>query len=266
MPSQKQSKRRRQVAKAPPPPPTRTARRQASPRVLIAAIVIIVLIVVAVVLGVVLIGGGSSSGSSNGSSNVSKLPDSADVQQLLAGIPQHGNVLGKPSAPVNMVEYIDLQCPYCQQFETTVMPSLISRYVRKGKLKVENRTVAFIGPDSVRGRAAALAAGDQNKQFNFMQLLYDNQGVENTGWLNDDMVKAAASSIPGLSVDRLLSDRNSSAIGDRASALDSEATAAGINKTPTVLVGKTGATPKAVALRSPTDEASVVAAIAAASR
>jgi protein-disulfide isomerase len=262
MPSQKQSKRRRQAARA-PLPPTQTGRRQATPRVLIMGIVIIVALVTAIVLGVIFAGNGSSGGSS---SSATKLPDSADVQQLLAGIPQQGNVLGKPSAPVTMVEYVDLQCPFCQQFETTVMPSLISRYVRKGKLKVEARTVAFIGPDSVRGRAAALAAGNQNKQFNFMQLLYDNQGVENTGWLSDNMVKSAASSITGLDVNRLLSERNSSAVSDRARGLDSEATAAGISKTPTILVGKTGSTPNEVTLTSPTDKASVAAAIAAASR
>jgi protein-disulfide isomerase len=263
MPSQKQSKRRRQAAKA-PLPPTQTGRRQASPRVLIAGIVVIVAMVVAIVLGVVLAGNGSGGGSS--SSTATKLPDSADVQQLLAGIPQHSNVLGKPSAPVTMVEYVDLQCPFCQQFETAVMPSLISRYVRKGKLKVEARTVAFIGPDSFTGRAAALAAGNQNKQFNFMQLLYDNQGVENTGWLDENMVKSAASSIPGLDVNRLLSERKSSAVDDRARGLDSEANAAGITKTPTILVGKTSSTPKEVTLASPTDEASVAAAIAAESR
>ena len=87
------------------------------------------------------------------------------------------------------------------------MPELIRRYVRTGKVKVEARPIAFIGPDSQRGRAAALAAAKQNRLFNFSQLLYFNQGTENTGWLNDAMIKAAAASIPGLDVPRLLSDR-----------------------------------------------------------
>ena len=69
-----------------------------------------------------------------------------------------------------------------------------------GKVKIEARPIAFIGPDSERGRAAALAAAAQNRMFNFMEILYFNQGPENTGWLDDAMVKAAAASIPGLDV------------------------------------------------------------------
>ncbi len=69
---------------------------------------------------------------------------------------------------------------------------------------MEVRPIAFIGQDSQRGRAALLAAGMQNKLFNFMQLMYNNQGPENTSWLNDDLITSAAASIPGVDVDQLL--------------------------------------------------------------
>ena len=71
---------------------------------------------------------------------------------------------------------------------------------------------AFIGPDSIRGQAAELAAAQQNRAFNYAELLYDNQGAENTGWLNDNMVAAAAESIPGLQVHTLLDARSSAAV------------------------------------------------------
>jgi protein-disulfide isomerase len=260
MPSGKQSKRRRRVAQA-PPPPTRQARgRRASPVVLIAAAGVLALIVIGVVLGVVLTSGSDSSSSSG----AAILPDTGDVQKLFAGIPQQGNVLGKPSAPVTMVEYFDLQCPFCQQFETSAMPTLISRYVRPRKLKVEARPIAFLGLDSGRGQTAVTAAGKQNKLFNFAQLLYDNQGAENTGWLDGDMVESAAASIPGLDQDRFQKDLDSSAVDNEVKRFNDEASADDISSTPTILVGEAGTKPKPVTLTSPTDPSAVIAAVDAA--
>jgi protein-disulfide isomerase len=261
MPSQKQSKRRRQAAKAPPPPKLKTTRRRASPRVLLAAGVVLVLVIAAVALGVVLT---SSSGSS--SATGATLPGASDVQALLRGIPQNGNVLGKPSAPVTMVEYVDLQCPFCQEFETQAMPTLISRYVRPGKLKVELRPVAIRGGDSFRGQSATLAAGMVNKMFNFAQLLYVNQGIENTGWLDDNMVKSAASSIPGLDVGLFHKQVSSSTVAEQVKTVDAQASADGLDRTPTILVGKTGTKLRAVTVTSASDPSAVAAAVDAALR
>jgi protein-disulfide isomerase len=223
----------------------------------------VVLVVIGVVLAVSLTGGGPKSTTNVPSrgSLVNALPGAATVHQLLKGIPQHANALGSPNAPATMVEYVDLQCPYCRQFELDVMPSLVSDYVRPGKLRVELRPVAFIGPDSVRGRKAAVAAGDQNALFNFTQLLYLNQGTENTGWLDDNMVTAAAASIPGLDVPKLLTDLNSAQTAAKAAAFDVQATVQRVNSTPTILVGKTSGKPAVVQLSSPSDKAAVVAAI-----
>jgi protein-disulfide isomerase len=237
MTSGKVSKRRRREARVPPPP---GARRQASPKVLIGAALAVALIVLAVVLGFVFTGGSSSSNTPARGSLVGGLPGAADAQRLFRGIPQHGNVLGSSKAPVTVVEYVDLQCPFCQEFETKAMPTLLSRYVRQGKVKIEARPIAFIGPDSERGRAGALAAAEQNRLFNYMQLLYLNQGTENTGWLDDAMATAAAASIPGLDVHAWSSARGSSAVTAQESQFDNEGNADNVSETPTVLVGKTG--------------------------
>jgi len=258
MPSGKQSKRRRQAESS-----QTQGRRQASPRVLIAAAAVVALVVIGIVLGVLLIGGGSDESAST-TTAATKLPDAADVQQMFAGIPQHDTVLGDVSAPVTMVEYVDLQCPYCKEFETLAMPSIISGYVRKGKVRVEARPIAFIGTDSQRGRAAVLAAGLQNKFFNFMQLIYNNQGAENTSWLDDDLITSAAASIPGVDVGQLLTERNSKTVEDRSSAIDQQGVKDVVKVTPTILIGPTGKKLKAVTLTSSTDSATVGAAIDAA--
>jgi protein-disulfide isomerase len=255
-------KQRQAPARVPPPPVGKPGARRASPRVLIGVGAAIVAVVVAIVLAVSLSGGGSSTPNAPAVGSLTNaLPGAAAVQRMFNGIPQSSNTLGAPNAPVTMAEYVDLQCPYCQEFETTVLPKLLRQYVRTGHVRIEQRLLAFIGPDSVRGRSAALAAGIQNRQFNFTELLYANQGTENTGWLDEKMVVAAAASIPGLRVPQMLSDAKSPQVADKAKGFDDEATASGVSSTPTILVGKTGGKLTTVTMSSPTDYESVSAAI-----
>ena len=131
--------------------------RQASPKVLGIAGGVIILIIVAIVLAVVLgkssspssSGGGGGPGTGDGptikiasgtptvgSSTSQNVLNAAAVATLLKGIPQHQFALGKPTAPVTLTEYIDLQCPICGQFETTEFGPLVDKYVRTGKLRI----------------------------------------------------------------------------------------------------------------------------------
>jgi protein-disulfide isomerase len=259
MTSGKESRRKRRV-QTPPPVRSAGAGRTASPKVLLGAAVGIAGIVAAIVLVFAFTGGSSSP------KKLSVLPDAGVVAGLFRGIPQNGTVLGSPKAPVTMIEYVDLQCPICRAFETDVMPSIIPRYVRTGKVKVEARTIAFIGPDSERGRRAALAAGQQNRFFNFAQLLYYNQGAENSGWLNDTMIRSAAASIPGVDSVALLAARNSHAVTAAVKLADDQATTDKVSGTPTIYVGKTGATPRVVSPGQAPDTATLSAALDAALR
>ena len=254
MPSGKKSKQMRRAAAATPPPVHSKGsprRRQADPRVLAIGGGIAAVVVVAIVLAVVLSGGGSSGKLPSGTPAVGNcsangLPGCHDVETLFKGIPQHGLYLGSPSAKAQMVMFIDLQCPFCQNYETTVMPTIVKKYVRTGKVRIQVEPWAFIGPDSVRGQKAMFAAAKQNKAWNFAEVLYVNQSQENTGWLSDSMVAQAAASVNGLNVEKLWTDRNSGAIAKQASDVAALAQARKVTGTPTVFVGKTGTTPKVV--------------------
>jgi len=234
MTSGKAARRQRQAAVARPPVRS-TGGRRANPWVLGGALAALVAIV-AIVAIVIAVNGGKSSSTPSGTA----LSDAATIEQQFAGIPQQGNVLGKATAPATLVEYIDLQCPFCRDFETGVMPTLIDRYVRTGKLKVIARPVSVIGPDSERGRRAMVAAFAQNRGFNFSQLLYFNQGPENGGWLDDSMVADAAASIPGVNVKQLQDAADSKAVANATARFDRQAQADQLAATPTILVGKTG--------------------------
>jgi protein-disulfide isomerase len=223
--SGKQSKGRRKALAAKGAP----VRRQAPPKVVLAVVLVPLLVGVAVGMASALRGGSSEA------SSPQPVAGAAGVRSLFDGIAQHGNVLGRASAPVTLVEYADLQCPFCRDFGLQAEPALIEKYVRTGRVKVVFRPLAFLGADSVRGRN-----GLQNRLFDVVQLLYANQGAENTGRLDDGLVEAAARSVPTIEVARLLADRDSAAVARRAQAFDAQATTDGVRSTPTLLVGRSG--------------------------
>jgi protein-disulfide isomerase len=163
-----------------------------------------------------------------------------ETQQMLEGIPQDGVAIGDPDAPVTLVEFADVQCPFCAQWNTEAFPAYVDEYIRDGKVRVEFRPLTFIGEDSARGAQLAVAAGNQNLLWNVTELMYRNQGGENTGWISDDFVAALGRSVPGLDVDQWLADADSGAVQQTIDEAASEAAAQGVNSTPSFLLGKTG--------------------------
>jgi protein-disulfide isomerase len=157
---------------------------------------------------------------------------------LFAGIEQRGAALGSARAPVTLVEYADLQCPYCAQWARDTMPTLVEEYVRAGKLRVVFRGLTFIGPDSDRALRTAIAAGAENHLWDVVHGLYLNQGGENTGWVTDELAGeiAARAGLDDALLERRWDDVVASAIERMAEA----AQAAGVPRTPAFQVGPTG--------------------------
>lgn len=164
----------------------------------------------------------------------------SQVERLLQGIPQEASVLGEPGAPVTLVEYADLQCPFCAQWGATTFPELVDRYVRAGLLRVELRGLAFIGPDSETALRTALAAGEQDRLWHVVELLYLNQGGENAGWVDEELLSRIARSVPGLDENRLLAEAGSEAVGASLADSAGAAEAAGVTGTPWFELGPTG--------------------------
>ena len=117
---------------------------------------------------------------------------SASAPDLFAGIPQDGAALGSKDAPVTLVEYADLQCPYCAEWAERTLPVLASDYVRAGKLRIVFRGLSFIGADSTVALRAVHAAGRQDRLWNLVHALYIRQGPENSGWASESLLTEAA--------------------------------------------------------------------------
>ncbi len=172
------------------------------------------------------------------------------VAAMLDGIPQQGEALGSRTAPVTLIEFVDAQCPYCAAWARSAFPVIVQRYVRTGKVRILLNGMAFVGADSVTALRTALAAGRQDRFWNVMELLFENQGTENTGWVTDSLLRSIGDAVPGLDTQKMLDDRGSSAVDQAIVQAETLSQEAGVNSTPTFAVGKTGGTLQIVKVSS----------------
>ncbi|WP_354700167.1 hypothetical protein DSM112329_00431 [Paraconexibacter sp. AEG42_29] len=170
----------------------------------------------------------------------------AESSEMLTGVAQSGNTLGDPKAPVTLVEFADLQCPFCRDYAVQTLPRVIQDYVRTGKVKLELRLLTFLGPDSVRGSQVAARAGEQNKLWNFVDLFYRNQGEEQTGYGTDAFLKKLTAGVSGLDSAKVFASPVTETATEADKEADSLAAANGVTGTPAILIGKSGGPLKAV--------------------
>jgi protein-disulfide isomerase len=181
------------------------------------------------------------------------------VTRAFPGIPQRGTVLGAPDAPVTLVEYADLQCPYCAEWARRTLPVLVSAYVRPGKLRIEFRGLAFIGPDSVTALRTAVAAGRSGRLWDVVDGLYLAQGAENGGWVSDSLIKQLAATA-GLDYGRLVNEREQPWVARELERAAGAARAARVHGTPAFELGRTGRALRRIDVRS-LDPAGITPAI-----
>ena len=219
-----------------------------SRRILLAAIVAVAVLVAGAFVAVSAVQGDSSPKPSTAA------PTSAS-KALFAGIPQDGTVLGSPDAPVTLVEFADLQCPYCGEFARNALPTIVRDYVRTGRVKIDFQGLAFLGPQSRTALRAVLAAGLQNRAWNLLDGLYARQGTENSGWVTRQLLRRAGDAVPGLNVTQMLRQSDSASVTRQVRGAERSAAQARVQGTPTFFVGRSGGTLQQVALSSLTAEA-----------
>ena len=156
---------------------------------------------------------------------------------LLAGIPERDGVLGDPKAKVTVTEFLDLQCPICAEAARTTLPTLLRDDVRTGQVKLEARTLQFIGPDSVVAARAAAGAQAQGKLWPFLAAFYANQGQENSGYVTDAFLRRVAGAA-GVNADDAFAGADSQFAQRRLDRANADAQRLGIDSTPTFTVAK----------------------------
>jgi protein-disulfide isomerase len=88
-----------------------------------------------------------------------------------------GYILGSDSAPLEVTEYADYQCPGCQQFETLQFPQVRRQLIETGRVRWRYRDFPLdqIHPNARLAAHSAACANDQSKYWEQHRLIYEGQ-------------------------------------------------------------------------------------------
>lgn len=105
-----------------------------------------------------------------GTAFAQKSPSAAELAE--AG-PLGDEVLGKPDAPVTIIEYASMTCGHCATFHNKTYPVLKQRYIDTGKVKYIMREFP-LDPLAAAGFMLARCAG-KDKYYPMIEVLFQKQ-------------------------------------------------------------------------------------------
>jgi protein-disulfide isomerase len=86
-----------------------------------------------------------------------------------------GFTLGSDSAPVEVEEYADLQCPHCGEFAILQFPTIRDQLIRTGRLRWRFHDYPLNFPFSRVSALAAQCAGEQGHFFEMVDAMFQHQ-------------------------------------------------------------------------------------------
>jgi protein-disulfide isomerase len=148
-----------------------------------------------------------------------------------------GYLKGSADAPVEITEYADYQCPFCQTFATIQMPAIEQRLIRTGRLRWRYRDFPLQQhPFSRLAAHSAACADEQGKYWEQHQRIYDGQG-EWAGLGDAGPKFREYAQANGLDLTRYDECMSSHKYAGRIQASYEEGVKLGVSSTPTLLVG-----------------------------
>jgi hypothetical protein len=124
-----------------------------------------------------------------------------------------------------------------------LLPSIIRKFVRTDILKIEYhsfKTNTISSETFVKQQAAALAAGAQNKLWNYAYTFYYEQGKEYSPYVTESYLDSIAHQVPALNIKQWDRDRNTDPRIEQVVEEDQQGRAGGIHVTPAYKIGRTG--------------------------
>ena len=148
-----------------------------------------------------------------------------------------GYVMGKPDAPVTMVEFTDLQCPFCRQFSITSFEEIKKNWIDTGKLRYISRDFPLdFHAQAMPAARAARCAGEQGKFWELRMTL-----MKNANLLTSEYISKAATELK-LDMRPFTACSASTKYDAEIQAEMQEGARLGVGGTPTFIIGKTTAT------------------------
>ncbi len=140
------------------------------------------------------------------------------------------NVKGNPAASVTLVEYSDLQCPACAAFQP-VVSQLLEEYGESIRFEYKHFPLP-IHSYAVQAAVAAEAAGQQDKFFEYHDLLFENQQTWASSRTPNTFFLQYASELE-LDMDLFRQHMNASMLRDKVKSELDEGRALAVTGTPT---------------------------------
>ncbi|PIW62810.1 MAG: hypothetical protein COW13_02375 [Candidatus Omnitrophica bacterium CG12_big_fil_rev_8_21_14_0_65_50_5] len=128
----------------------------------------------------------------------SAAPSAEDYDKVYKIDIGRSSVVGKKNVPVTIVEFMDLQCPYCGRFHPA-LDELIQKYPDQVNYVIKNYPLPF-HPQARPAAKAAFAAGEQGKYIEMVRLILQNQKN-----LSEDFYQKLAGDL-GLNVGKFTKD------------------------------------------------------------
>ncbi|MBT3419209.1 MAG: thioredoxin domain-containing protein [Candidatus Magasanikbacteria bacterium] len=193
-----------------------------------------------ILLGIVLKGGVDvSSSGSNGNDVVAvrdtaPTPTPAPSARVVPPVAADDYIRGNEDAPITIVEYSDLDCPYCGRFHET--PKEVIAQNNNVKWVYRNWPLESIHPDARRKANGAECAGDQGKYWEFIDAVFVANAA---GGANTDTIAAQL----GLNVSTFNSCIAQGEFDSKVQKHADQALAAGCRGTPCSFILKDGDAP-----------------------
>ena len=143
--------------------------------------------------------------------------------------------LGDENAPVTIVEFSDFECPFCKSLFDETLPQIKKEFIDTGKVKFYYRhyPLTSIHPNAQLAAEASECANDQDKFWDYHDLLFENQ-VEWAALASDDVSAKFGeyAGEVGLSVNEFSDCLTSGKFADLVNEDLNDGTAAGVDGTP----------------------------------